>query len=616
MIMILRELVNGISRTRTTDERFSGHYDVIVAGLGTAGALAAIAAGEQGASVLGVERSNMCGGTATAGGVFGYYYGLKGGRFEEVDARAAELQKQCFIPGGCFHPDTKSMELDRQIRTAGGKISYESAIIGVYVDNNGKIGGVRVAAPEGIVSHSCDVLIDASGDGEVCAMAGAGFTHGRTIDGQSQPFSSIRVTLTPEGKIGLANFDAGYVAVTDGRDMSRGIIQANSLHSDSPDPMLWITTIPGPREGRLIECDTTLKFSDFLSGKVTGEPVALCYSNFDSHSQDWALEDENAKDWMVAASLWGKCFVFPVPLQSMTVKGFDNLMAVGRCLSVDHLMASAIRMQRGMQKLGEAAGISAALAAKNRCAIRNVKYQDIISRLAHGLVMDGEVLPDCSWPDDSQLQTLLAGDKPGEAIWKCSRNVQPYLSMLHEALQSNDRVLSGNAAITLALAGHAEALPVLRQLLDERDSFIPASSRRHNQPRLLAVIHLLGKFPVHANLEALVRFAGIKGLKFQEISHCMTALFAIGEKLPSARNEVAAAFNTLLDNSSPDSCRLLLKNSSFTGADFFEPMHQLLRLIAALKLKAWNIDNTIADGLDSSSLSWREQQLLKQLRSA
>ena len=60
------------------------NYDVIVVGLGTAGALSMLRCAEKGLSVLGIEKINQMGGTGTAGGICSYYFGSKGGMYEKI----------------------------------------------------------------------------------------------------------------------------------------------------------------------------------------------------------------------------------------------------------------------------------------------------------------------------------------------------------------------------------------------------------------------------------------------------------------------------------------------------------------------------------------------------
>ncbi|WP_288609511.1 FAD-dependent oxidoreductase, partial [uncultured Victivallis sp.] len=90
--MLLSEMIRKKAVRREAVPAFSGHCDVLVAGLGTSGAPAALAAAEAGARVCAVEKLNLPGGTATAGGISGYYYGLPGGRFEKTDALAQQLR--------------------------------------------------------------------------------------------------------------------------------------------------------------------------------------------------------------------------------------------------------------------------------------------------------------------------------------------------------------------------------------------------------------------------------------------------------------------------------------------------------------------------------------------
>ncbi|HCE45476.1 MAG TPA: hypothetical protein DET40_18200 [Lentisphaeria bacterium] len=614
--MFLSELHEGKCIRTESSVKFDKSYDAVVAGLGTAGAIAALSAAENGASVLGVERINLCGGTATAGGVFSYYYGIPGGRFEDIDAKAGKLREGNFITNGVFHPDAKAIALEREILDKGASILYESSVIGAYLSAADKVCGVRLATPEGVKNIGCKILIDASGDGEVCAMAGAKYREGREFDGLPQPCSSVRVYVR-DGKIHMANFDAGYALSSDAADMTRGMISSNSLHMSAPGeaapPLLWITTMPGLREGRLIACDRTLTFADFMDGKHETDPVVWAYSNFDSHTQDWVFEDDLAKDWMVAASLWGKVFTFPVPLETMLVKDFSNLMAVGRCLSVDHIMACALRMQRCMQKLGQAAGTAAALALRANTGLRSVDRKALKKLLESDHCLDASKLPDCSYPQDPEkLKEILSSDAPGEAIWHLSRNSKDFGKLLLEWLAGSDRGLSKNAALALGIAGRRETLPFLRMILKERDNFLPKSSRGHNQPRLLGAIHLLAKLNDAESIGPLLDFIEAPDLNVQEFSHAFVSLLTLGENLPQFRKDIASRLTAVMCKDS-FSYELTLKNSSQNGQRVFEPLTGMMRLAAARAFKGWAISSRLPELLDMNHLSWREQHMIREL---
>ena len=592
--MYLSELQNGQAiKTSVDNINFDKACDVIVAGLGTAGAIAAISAAEHGAKVIGIERLKMSGGTATAGGVFGYYYGLQGGRFEKVDEECLELSSRDFLTGNNNrHPYAKSYAIEHAMDKAGGEIIYESTVVGIYLEKD-MVCGVRIIHKGQSVNITCKVLIDGSGDGEVSAAAGAEFEFGREIDGQSQPFSSIRIFTTEDKKLGLANFDAGYVLQNNAKDLTRGLLKANTLHRGGLEKfgngLLWLTLPPGPREGRLLKCDSTMKFADFINGERCSDPIVYAYTNFDSHTQDWAFESDDAKDWMVTASLWGYCFNIPLPAEIMFVKGFSNLLCAGRCVSVDHDMAPAIRMQRCLQKLGEAAGIIAAHSVRDNTDIRNTDRKKLLSELSRsGALNTADQRPDDKFETaPEKIRKMLASEKPGEAIWVAGKNISTYRKLLLECLGSKDENLSRNSALALGLGGSAVAIPKLLQIVKERDQFEPSSSRSHNQRRLLGAIHLLGKLDVDKAIDILLEFIKVKDLDMQEISHALMALLKLGDNHLEQRNLISKTLTKILNDDCPE-YKLLLKNSSSTGYRAYVNRTILMRRILADKLEQWS----------------------------
>ena len=592
--MYLSELKNGQTVKNPVENIiFDKQCDVLVAGLGTAGAIAAVSAVEHGAKIIGVERLKMCGGTATGGGVFGYYYGLPGGRFEGIDEKSFELSEQDFLIGDKNrHPYAKSHVLENAITAAGGEVLYESTVIGIYLEGN-MVCGVRIICRAQVLNIACKVLIDGSGDGEVSAAAGADFELGRQLDGQAQPFSSIRVFINEDKKLRLANFDAGYVLPNDAEDLSRGLIKANALHrgglEDFGKGLLWLTLPPGPREGRLIECDFRLKFGDFINGKRCSEPLVYAYSNFDSHTQDWAFESDDVKDWMVTASLWGYSFSIPLPAEIMFVKGFSNLLCAGRCLSVDHDMASAVRMQRGLQKLGEAAGIIAAQAVRDNTDIRNTDRAELSAELrASGALNTKDQLQgDTFETDPERIIEMLGSEKPGEAIWEAGKNLSAYHELLLKGLKSDEKHLSRNSALALGLGGDEIAISKLLEIVEERDQFEPSTCRSHNQRRLFGAMHLLGKLGGGKSVDALLDFIKIPDLDMQEISHTLMALLKLGDRCLEQRNKIIDALNKVLGDDCPE-YKLLLKNSSSTGYRAYVNRTILMRQVFNDKLKQWS----------------------------
>ena len=78
-----------------------------------------------------------------------------------------------------------------------------------------------------------------------------------------------------------------------------------------------------------------------------------------------------------------------MPYRSLVVKGADNLLASGRCISADHDAMAATRVMATCMAIGQAAGTAAALAA-DTCAgtVRGVD----VARLRTQLEADGALV--------------------------------------------------------------------------------------------------------------------------------------------------------------------------------------------------------------------------------
>src|SRR5690606_2141771 len=109
-------------------------YDLIVVGLGTAGAISAIVAAERGLKVLAIDKLNCMGGTGTAGEVLSYYFGSRGGKFEEIDNKVASYRSELYTPSVGVNGEIKKFVMEQMALEAGVDIRYESSVTGVLLD--------------------------------------------------------------------------------------------------------------------------------------------------------------------------------------------------------------------------------------------------------------------------------------------------------------------------------------------------------------------------------------------------------------------------------------------------------------------------------------------------
>ena len=179
-------------------------YDVAVIGGGPSGSMAAIAAARAGARTLLIEKHAFLGGSLTAMGVgpmmsFHNRQGdtVVGGIPEELVQRLmatgaspghiADSTTYCFSVTP-FDSEALKITLETMLTETGGELLFHSHFAGLGGAGDGT-PIVRICNKGGLSEFSCRVVIDASGDGDVCAAAGVRMEKGRRTDGALQPMT-------------------------------------------------------------------------------------------------------------------------------------------------------------------------------------------------------------------------------------------------------------------------------------------------------------------------------------------------------------------------------------------------------------------------------------------
>ena len=195
MYLDLKYTNNKIIKEEAKEISLLAECDVTVAGGGVAGLGAAIAAARNGASVILIDSHGYFGGTATAGMVCnfgGYTPSLIGGVFKEFIDRLENLKsiKKIFnnvLNGYTLFYDVEIFKyiLIQMIEEAGVTPLLHSNIVSTIVKDH-KINGVVIESKSGRQAIFSKVIIDATGDGDVAALAGADYKKGRESDGKTQ----------------------------------------------------------------------------------------------------------------------------------------------------------------------------------------------------------------------------------------------------------------------------------------------------------------------------------------------------------------------------------------------------------------------------------------------
>lgn len=179
--------------------------DVVVAGGGPSGLVAAIAAARAGATTTLVEQYGFLGGMATAASVgpfSPFHYddqqitmGIPQELVERLMAAGGSTGHLKCVPeyGSGSYMAYFDREVYKQVafdmvREAGARLLLHSFVGGAVTDGN-RVTGIRVANKSGFQQVLGKVVVDATGDGDVAAAAGAEFKWGRDSDNLGQPMT-------------------------------------------------------------------------------------------------------------------------------------------------------------------------------------------------------------------------------------------------------------------------------------------------------------------------------------------------------------------------------------------------------------------------------------------
>ncbi|MQA09376.1 MAG: FAD-dependent oxidoreductase [Pseudonocardiaceae bacterium] len=173
-----------------------GEYDVVVVGAGMTGVVASITAARQGARTLLIESSGLIGGLITGGRLTKPTGVVQPGVYRELITRAARYggadpQTQRSYWGaytGVFDAEVMQRVIIDALEETSVEVLLFAHATGV-IDDAGQVKGIQLHTKEGPQLVTAHTVIDATGDGDVAALAGAEFMMGRD-DGLMQPMTS------------------------------------------------------------------------------------------------------------------------------------------------------------------------------------------------------------------------------------------------------------------------------------------------------------------------------------------------------------------------------------------------------------------------------------------
>ena len=405
--------------------------NVIVCGAGPAGVTAAITAARAGAKVHLFELHGSLGGVWTSS-LLGYLLDFNKPGFNQELVR--RLRERDAIPpvgqdGLCYHPEEMKVLLEELCAAAGVKVQLHTRVAAAYREGRA-LTTIITESKSGRQAWRAPVFIDTTGDGDLGALAGCEFEIGEAKACPCQPMS-MNVLLTvkdasalkevlhegPAAKneadklallreirrtgiepsygkptmfrvrdnllLVMMNHEYGINA-TDAAAVSAATMRARAeIHHivrglrqlGGAWAGVQLVATPeqiGIRDGRRIRGRYIVTKDDVVNGARQDDAVVRPTFPVDIH----AMTAEGNK-----TSPYGgrgvKVKPYDIPLRALIAKDVDGLMMAGRCISGDFIAHASYRVTGNAVAMGEAAGATAAVAAKNKTAPHDVPWNEV-----------------------------------------------------------------------------------------------------------------------------------------------------------------------------------------------------------------------------------------------
>jgi len=414
--------------------------DVLVVGAGASGIPAAIGAARAGATVVLIEEDPVIGGATTDFCVDMLCGGPRTGIIKELEdllsSQYSLLAKgggRFFLPSSFLRAFTCLLKRERRIQVITG--ARASEVVLRKARSLPKVAGVRIAGgPKRGLTIRSRVTIDATGTGAVAMLAGCRAMYGREAQatfkephapkrsdqqvqqvtwmylsqqfGGGKPLDMMKLDHVRLGVLvnGMGWFHRNpekalklkpriylhwgcAVECQDTRDpVALGAAQRGALRAMEHDHALLrehnytIHLAPriGVRESNRIVGEHVITENDLRSGVLPEDTIAVGTYGLDIWGADLALSECHTPG-------------YGIPYRALVPRQVDGLLLAGKAISGTHIAMSAYRVMPIVGSIGQAAGVAAALCAKQK---KQPRYLDpgaarkILRTKKHNLKLD------------------------------------------------------------------------------------------------------------------------------------------------------------------------------------------------------------------------------------
>ena len=421
-----------------TEER----YDVVICGSGPAGLGAALAAARCGSNVMLLESANLPGGIINAVPWMpvnrmkykkqkrSFAHDMLVKHIEKLGDAASRPGTENKIDGDGLscHVEYSELAIYEMLEELGIQYRMFSPVFDVLKDGN-QVTGVIVREKRGFVAYHADIVVDATGDGDVAYAAGCEYMEGREEDhihmpitlgfslggidktdffawlGDYKKFNALMDEAHTKGYFIAAWYGfnegtlPGIIGVNNGawrnQSLSTDGLNSSDLTKARRNGLQVATDlvrvlrenkVPGAQNCFLDKVGNILGVRD--TRRIVGEYV----QTFDDSQNAPEFEDTVARKYghIDANQLYTGPMIsgFSYPYRSLVPKKVNGLLVAGRCASATFMGHAAGKSMGNMMELGEAAGAAAAL-----CSRKGLQPGELdVSELRDVLIHELEVL--------------------------------------------------------------------------------------------------------------------------------------------------------------------------------------------------------------------------------
>ncbi|MEI2400166.1 FAD-dependent oxidoreductase [Paenibacillus phytohabitans] len=425
----------------------SHEVDVLVAGGGPAGVAAAISAARSGARTLLIEQRGFLGGMGTVALVpafcpysDGEKAVVRGIGLQLLEQMKAECEPEFrerfgteldWVP---IDPEVLKRVYDDAVAESGAGVLLHTIASQTVMDADGrKIEGIVIVNKSGRSLIKAKTVIDATGDADLAALAGAPFHKGgeagelqaatmcyllanvdrkRFLDylnesGDTDQIHRAVQQAQADGKLPqgrdsvsglswvadyLVGVNFGHVFGIDGsraEDLTRGAVEGRKLVLRQLE--FFRAYVPGFEQAHLVSTGEQIGIRE--TRRIVGDYVLTQddFMNMVSFPDDIARNSYFIDIHMARSSGAMHIHHLPpgeshgVPYRCMLPVGLDNVWVAGRAASSDRVVQGSLRVMPNCFAMGQAAGMAAAMAAGTDSQSRKVD----ITALQRGLVRQG-----------------------------------------------------------------------------------------------------------------------------------------------------------------------------------------------------------------------------------